>query len=340
MLRTIYLAGGCYWGVQQYLDNIKGVVETTVGFANGDPEKADPTYEQVRYENTGHTEAVKTVFDDEVVPTIALLRLFYRIIDPTSVDRQGYDVGHNYRTGVYYTTEEDRLVVEHTIRSLQRQHSEKVVVEAEPIRNFYEAHEEHQKYLDKNPTGYCHVPFTEIRWVKAIDPREFSNDLVIRPSRLEDLPALTEIYNYEVLHGYATLDTSAKTVEDRMEWFEEHNRDNHPLLSAVSRGKVIGYVSLSKFREKDAYASTVELSVYVHPSHRSQGIGSAMMEEILKVARKDLRTHLVASVITSGNEASKHLHNRFGFTYCGSMPDVGIKFGEYLSIDYYCLKVD
>ena len=81
MINTIYLAGGCYWGVQKYLDNIRGVVKTTVGYANGDPAFVDPSYEQVRYENTGHTEAVKVEYDTDVVPTLALLRLFYRIID-------------------------------------------------------------------------------------------------------------------------------------------------------------------------------------------------------------------------------------------------------------------
>ena len=340
MINTIYLAGGCYWGVQKYLDNIRGVVKTTVGYANGDPAFVDPSYEQVRYENTGHTEAVKVEYDTDVVPTLALLRLFYRIIDPTSVDRQGHDVGHNYRTGVYYLTDEDRLVAEHTIRSLQRRYAQKIAVEVMPLQNFYTAEEYHQKYLDKNPGGYCHVPIREIQWVKTIDPKEFSNEIVIRPSRIEDLPALTDIYNYEVTHGFATLDMTAKTIEERRVWFDDHNKVNHPLYSAVTHGRVVGYVSLSQYRDKEAYAGTVELSVYVDPSFRSQGIGTLLLEKILEVAREDERTHLVVSVITSGNVASKHLHSRFGFTYCGTMPDVGIKFGEYLSIDYYYLKVD
>lgn len=163
--------------------------------------------------------------------------------------------------------------------------------------------------------------------------------LKIRTARPEDLPALTEIYNYEVLHGVATFDLHPRTLEERRVWLEAHNVDNHPLLTAELEGTVAGYASLSPYREKEAYRSTVELSVYVAPEARGRGVATALMETILDLARKDEGTHTVVSVITAGNAASVRLHEKFGFTYCGTLPAVGKKFGRYLDTVYYSLIV-
>ena len=172
-MREIYLAGGCYWGVEKYISNIKGVLETTVGFANGDTEH--PTYEQVRYHNTGHAETVKVVYDEEQLPLSVLLKLFYLIIDPTSVDKQGEDEGHQYRTGIYFTESDDEAVIATSLKELKRNlekegNKEPLAIEACPLIHFYDAEEYHQKYLDKNPNGYCHVPIARILWAKTIDP--------------------------------------------------------------------------------------------------------------------------------------------------------------------------
>lgn len=164
----IYLAGGCFWGVEKYISNIKGVLATIVGYANGDTEH--PTYEQVRYENSGHAETVKVVFDEEQLSLEVLLKLFYRIIDPLSVDRQGEDIGHQYRTGIYHTYALDEEVIAQSLAELASKYEVPLAIEACPLRHFYDAEEYHQDYLDKNPTGYCHVPLTEILWVKGIDP--------------------------------------------------------------------------------------------------------------------------------------------------------------------------
>ena len=162
--KTIYLAGGCYWGVQKYVDNIRGVMETEVGFANGNTHH--PTYQQVRYENTGHAETVRVRYDADVLPLERLLELFYKIIDPCSVDQQGEDVGHQYRTGVYHTDENDAPVIAASLKALEAQVGSPLAVEACALEHFYSAEEYHQKYLDKNPTGYCHVPWAMINWVK------------------------------------------------------------------------------------------------------------------------------------------------------------------------------
>ena len=163
----IYLAGGCFWGVEKYISNIKGVLATTVGYANGDTEH--PTYEQVRYENSGHAETVKVVFDEETLSLEVLLKLFYRIIDPTSVDKQGEDEGHQYRTGIYHTDAADEAIIAASLEELAQRYGT-LAIEACPLIHFYDAEEYHQDYLDKNPGGYCHVPLAEIMWVKTIDP--------------------------------------------------------------------------------------------------------------------------------------------------------------------------
>lgn len=186
------------------------------------------------------------------------------------------------------------------------------------------------------------------------------NSIRIRTAAREDIPALAQIYNYEVEHGTATLDLHPRDLADRTAWFELHNKDNHPLIVAVTDSAgvgnvaaddtgrsnaasveiVVGYASLSPYREKEAYASTVELSIYIHQDYRRRGIATALMRAILELAKEDGRTHLVVSVITSGNEASARLHERFGFTFCGTMRDVGMKFGVYQAIDNYTLVVD
>lgn len=168
MMKTIYLAGGCYWGVEKYTASIRGVAETEVGFANGNT--AAPSYHQVRYENTGHAETVRVVYDPEVLPLAKLLSLFYKIIDPTSVDQQGEDVGHQYRTGIYYTEESDGEIARASLKRLEAKVGKPLAVECCPLEHFYTAEEYHQKYLDKNPGGYCHVPFSLIAWVKTVDP--------------------------------------------------------------------------------------------------------------------------------------------------------------------------
>lgn len=154
-MREIYLAGGCFWGTQHYFDCLPGVVKTEVGYANG--RTANPTYEQVKHENTGHAETVKVVYDQEKITLEELLEWYYKVIDPISVNRQGGDVGIQYRTGIYYTDPAQKDVVEGSLAQLQQQYEQPLAVEAQPLENFYTAEEYHQKYLEKNPGGYCHI---------------------------------------------------------------------------------------------------------------------------------------------------------------------------------------
>ena len=154
-MNTIYLAGGCFWGVEGYFKRIEGVKDTTCGYANGRTE--NPSYEDVCRHDTGHAETVKVDFNDEVISLEDLLIYYFRIIDPVSVNKQGNDVGTQYRTGIYYTDESQLPVIKAAIEREQRKYSEKIAVEVLPIENFYSAEEYHQDYLDKNPNGYCHI---------------------------------------------------------------------------------------------------------------------------------------------------------------------------------------
>ena len=161
----------------------------------------------------------------------------------------------------------------------------------------------------------------------------------IRVARREDLQQLLDIYNYEVVHGVATLDLQPKSLEEWGRWFDAHNIKNHPLLVAEQAGRVAGYACLSPYRSKEAYRSTVELSIYIGPDFRRQGVATALMEAILREARQDPETHTVVSVITDGNEASRKLHEKFGFTYSGAIREVGMKFGAYQDILNFSLIV-
>ena len=154
--KTIYLAGGCFWGCQKYFDLIDGVVETEVGYANGPI--PHPSYEQVKA-HVGHAETVRVAYDPEVLPLTRLLDAYDRVIDPTSVNRQGEDEGVQYRTGIYYTDAEDLPVLRASLDRLAAGLDKPLAVELKPLENFYSAEEYHQKYLEKNPNGYCHIHF-------------------------------------------------------------------------------------------------------------------------------------------------------------------------------------
>ena len=153
-----------FWGTQMYFDAITGVVETEVGYANGNTE--NPTYEEVCHKNTGHAEAVKVIYDDRKLSLDKLLKLFYEVINPVSVNRQGGDIGSQYRTGIYYLDDEVLPIVLPSINELQKQYNGPIAIEVKPLDNYYTAEEYHQKYLEKNPSGYCHISRQQIDNVK------------------------------------------------------------------------------------------------------------------------------------------------------------------------------
>ncbi len=156
-MKKIYFGGGCFWGVEKYFKMIDGVLETEVGYANG--RMKDPTYEDVKTGTTDFVEACKVVYDEEKVSLMNLLDKFFEIIDPVSVNKQGADEGTQYRTGIYYVVDSDRIVINKKIELIQPNYEERIVTEVQPLEIFYKAEEYHQDYLTKNPNGYCHIKF-------------------------------------------------------------------------------------------------------------------------------------------------------------------------------------
>ena len=162
-MKTIYLAGGCFRGMQKFIDQFEGVLATEVGYANG-PD-TPPSYEDVCHDS-GHAETVRVDYDEGKLSLDTLLDMYFLVIDPLSVNRQGGDEGIQYRTGVYYTDEAQRPAIEAAFARAEQKAGAKLAVELKPLKNFFSAEEYHQKYLDKNPGGYCHIPLKLLHLAK------------------------------------------------------------------------------------------------------------------------------------------------------------------------------
>ena len=163
-MKTIYFAGGCFWGTQHFFAQVGGVKEAVTGYANGNT--ANPKYEEVYTDTTGFAETVKVTYNPSRISLEELTDLFFCIIDPLSLNRQGHDEGTRYRTGIYYTDPAERAAIEKVYRREEKKAGVPLVVELKPLRNFFPAEERHQDYLAKNPDGYCHLPLKAFRYVK------------------------------------------------------------------------------------------------------------------------------------------------------------------------------
>lgn len=163
-MKEIYFAAGCFWGAQHFFAGVDGVKEAVAGYANGNGE--NPSYEQVYTDTTGFAETVRVTYDEKRIGLKELTELYFTIINPLSLNRQGGDIGTRYRTGVYYKEEADKTEVQPVFEAEARRVGAPLVVELEPLRNFYLAEERHQDYLDKNPEGYCHVPLKTFRYLR------------------------------------------------------------------------------------------------------------------------------------------------------------------------------
>jgi peptide methionine sulfoxide reductase msrA/msrB len=174
-LRDIYFAGGCFWGVEEYFSRIPGVYDVTSGYANGT--KANPTYSEVVTGRTGHAETVHIRYYPEIISLKTLAEQYFKIIDPTSVNKQGNDIGTQYRTGMYYTDDEDMIILSSVMAGVQEKYNRPLAVELMPLTHYYLAEEYHQDYLQKNPGGYCHIDFSslnDIRFIGLVDPAKYS----------------------------------------------------------------------------------------------------------------------------------------------------------------------
>ncbi|MBE0450743.1 MAG: peptide-methionine (S)-S-oxide reductase MsrA [Clostridia bacterium] len=204
-LREIYLAGGCFWGVEAYMERIPGVYEVTSGYANGDTE--NPTYEEVIYDDTGHAETVHVIYDSSKVDLTTLLVYYFKVIDPTSINKQGNDRGSQYRTGIYYTDEEDLKTIQAVMSEEQKKYDKTIVVEVLPLDNYALAEDYHQDYLIKNPNGYCHIDLS-IADEPIIDPKNY-----VKPDDETLKKTLTDI-QYEVTQNNNTERAFSNTYWD------------------------------------------------------------------------------------------------------------------------------
>ncbi|AAB95883.1 peptide-methionine (S)-S-oxide reductase MsrA [Mycoplasmoides pneumoniae] len=156
-MKQIYFGGGCFWGTQKYFDLIKGVQKTSVGYLNSNMK--NPTYEQVCSGQTNAVEAVFVEYDENKVSLNELIDAFFKVIDPTIRNRQGNDIGTQYRTGVYWVDPQDEQLITQKFRELQANYPKPIVTENRAMENYFLAEEYHQDYLKKNPHGYCHIKF-------------------------------------------------------------------------------------------------------------------------------------------------------------------------------------
>ncbi|MBX9102483.1 peptide-methionine (R)-S-oxide reductase MsrB [Streptococcus anginosus] len=167
-MAEIYLAGGCFWGLEEYFSRITGVTDTTVGYANGQVESTN--YQLIH--QTDHAETVHVTYDENLVSLREILLYYFRVIDPLSINKQGNDVGRQYRTGIYYTNDTDVPVINEVVKEQERQFGQKIAVEVEPLRHYVLAEDYHQDYLKKNPSGYCHINVNDA-YQPLVDPGQY-----------------------------------------------------------------------------------------------------------------------------------------------------------------------
>ena len=259
----IYLAGGCFWGLEKLMQSIPGVTDAVSGYANGTGE-ADANYKAVCAGGTGFRETVKVTYDPGLVSLDALLLAYFYVVDPTVENRQGNDVGSQYQTGVYYTDDASKETVER-IAALERGRREKFAVEIGPLVNFFPAEEYHQDYLDRNPGGYCHIPRAEIELFSRlkIDPGDYKK------------PAAEAIRDRLTDEQYRVTQESATESPFRNEFWNQFEKGiyvdvvtGEPLFSSADKFESsCGWPAFSKPIEEPA---VVELPDDSHGMHRTE----------------------------------------------------------------------
>ena len=227
--QIIYLAGGCFWGLEAYMERIQGVTDAVSGYANG---KGDTTSYQLLHA-TDHAETVKVTYDPNKISLDKLLQYYFRVIDPTSINKQGNDRGRQYRTGIYYQNEQDKAVIEAALKNLQSKYQEPIQIEVEPLKNYVEAEEYHQDYLKKNPNGYCHID------IKKADEPLIDDKKYPKPSDAELKQKLTAlcreregITTGQILEYFRDTEFS-KPLEILASW--DHLLDDLEIINAFSQ---------------------------------------------------------------------------------------------------------
>ena len=285
-VKTIYLAGGCFWGLEAYMQKLNGVEDAISGYANGKTE--NPSYYDLK--TSGHAETVKVLYNPEIISLEDILAHYLRVVNPVSINKQGNDVGTQYRTGIYYTDEADKAIIENILAKEQTKHDKPIAIEVEPLKHFYDAEEYHQDYLEKNPGGYCHIDLS-----LADKPFDKDEEPVIDSSRYikpsdEDLKKnLTDI-QYDVTQNSATERAFSHEYHDSFKrGIYVDITTKEPLFSSTDKFESgCGWPSFSKPISKDVVKYFEDNSHFMHRTEVRSRSGNAHLGHVFNDGPKEL----------------------------------------------------
>ena len=290
--KTIYLAGGCFWGCQKFFDQFVGVLETEVGYANG-PE-GPVSYEEV-CRNSGHAETVRIAYDESRISLGKLLEYYFMVIDPLAVNRQGHDTGIQYRTGIYYEEESQLPEIMAVYEAEEKKAGAKLAVEVGPLENFFPAEEYHQKYLDKNPGGYCHIPAAKL-------DLKSSGETVFRVMTEADYDKVYALWMSCKNMGF-------NNVDDSREGIAKYLRRNPGTSFVAERQERIVGVILAGNDGRRGFIHHMAVA----EDCRRQGIAAELLRHALD-ALKEEGISKVALLVFNRNEAGNRFWESQGFT--------------------------
>ena len=279
-LKKIYLAGGCFWGVEAYMERVYGVADAISGYANGSTEK--PSYEEV-ISGSGHAETVEVFYDPERISLEKLLDYYLMVVDPTSINQQGNDRGIQYRSGIYYIDDSDKEIIENRLKKEQSKYDKEIVVEVKKLENFYEAEDYHQDYLAKNPNGYCHIDINKANEV-LIDP-----SLYPKPSDEELKEKLTES-QYNVTQKNDTESSFSNEYWDNEEkGLYVDVATGEPLFTSTDKfNSGCGWPSFTKPISKDVVRYTEDLSYNMKRTEVRSRSGDSHLGHVFEDGPKEL----------------------------------------------------
>lgn len=285
-VKTIYLAGGCFWGLEAYMQKLNGVEDAISGYANGKTE--NPSYYDLK--TSGHAETVKVIYNPEIISLEDILAHYLRVVNPVSVNKQGNDVGTQYRTGIYYTDEAEKAIIENVLAKEQTKHDKPIAIEVEPLRHFYEAEEYHQDYLEKNPGGYCHIDLSLAD--KPLDKDEepiIDSSRYIKPSDDDLKKNLTDI-QYDVTQNSATERAFSHEYHDSFKrGIYVDITTKEPLFSSTDKFESgCGWPSFSKPISKDVVKYFEDNSHFMHRTEVRSRSGNAHLGHVFNDGPKEL----------------------------------------------------
>ena len=285
-VKTIYLAGGCFWGLEAYMQKLNGVEDAISGYANGKTE--NPSYYDLK--TSGHAETVKVIYNPEIISLEDILAHYLRVVNPVSVNKQGNDVGTQYRTGIYYTDEAEKAIIENVLAKEQTKHDKPIAIEVEPLKQFYDAEEYHQDYLEKNPGGYCHIDLSLAD--KPLDKDEepvIDSSRYIKPSDEDLKKNLTDI-QYDVTQNSATERAFSHEYHDNFKrGIYVDITTKEPLFSSTDKFESgCGWPSFSKPISKDVVKYFEDNSHFMHRTEVRSRSGNAHLGHVFNDGPKEL----------------------------------------------------